>query len=289
MRLYPAPEHGPFVFGKSAKRALLLHGFPGTPWELRAVGRLLADLGYEAHAPLLPGFGPQISSLDRRCRYDWQASASAALASLLPGAEEVLLVGYSMGAALATTVAVSQAQASSRQPQRLVLINPFSGLGVPLATLLGLVTPFVPSYRPFVKADFDDPWVREVLGRMVPDLDIDDLAWRERVRREVCIPVVAVDQVCRLGAEAWRSAPAATVPTLVVQGREDNVVSPRRTRRFTRRLGGPVRLRETAGGHVVIWPGKPGHGELVGELTRFLRDPAASRTPTAAAVRRRSR
>lgn len=268
IRAYPGPEHRAFTVGRSSKRVLLIHGFPGTPWEVRALGELLAANGYQAHAPLLPGFGPEIHQLADRRRNDWEAGVEAALRGLLPGARRLIVVGYSMGGALAVRLAARRSLADSLD--RLVLINPFSGLELPVGPLLSLITNFVSSYRPFVRADFDDPAVREVLGRILPDLDVDDLSWRERVRHEVRVPLRAVDEVVRLGTAAWREAPRTRLPTLVVQGQEDEVIPPRRTRRLADRLGGPVRLVESSGGHVLVWPGKPGHEELKRSLLDFL-------------------
>jgi esterase/lipase len=263
-RLYPAREHLSFILGRSPDRALLIHGFPGTPWEVRALGELLAARGYEAHGPLLPGFGPYITSLGERSWRDWEASVRETFATLSQGAGEFIVVGYSMGAALAVRLA------AEAQVDRLVLINPFTGVGPPFNVLLPLLVPVIGDYRPYLWANLDDEQLREVLARILPDLDVDDLPTRRRLRREVKIPLRALEQARRLGSAGWRAAGRVRAPTLVVQGADDPVVSPARTRRFVRRLGGPVRARLVRGGHVLVWPGKPGHRELVAELREFL-------------------
>jgi carboxylesterase len=272
IRLYPAPEHRPFVLGRSSRRALLVHGFPGTPWEVRAIAEVLMELGFEAHAPLLPGFGPQIGTLGQRGRSDWERSVRRAYDLVAPGASELLLVGYSMGAALVTRMA------ATTRSDRLILINPFTGVGFPYSVLLPVLVPLLRSYRPYLWADFDDELLREVLGRILPDLDVDDLTTRQRLRREVKVPLRSLEQARRVGAAAWVAAPTVRVPTLVVQGSNDPVVPPGRTRRFVRRLGGSVRSLEVPGGHALVWPGKPGHDEMVGEVRAFLRGAEPRRT-----------
>lgn len=254
--------------GRSGRRALLIHGFPGTPWELRATGEQLTRLGFEVHCPLLPGFGPNIGSLGQRTWKDWEEAVLEAYARISRGADTVLVAGYSMGGALALRLALQA------EPNQLVLINPFSGLSLPLRTMLPLIAPFLRSYRPFGRADFTDPWTREVLARVLPDLDVDDLTWRERLRHEVKLPTRAIEQVARLGTAAWRSAPGVQVPTLVLQGSDDEVVPASRTRRLVERLAGPTTFRMLKGGHVLIWPGKPGFEELMSELQLFVRNDA---------------
>ncbi|MEX2536129.1 MAG: alpha/beta fold hydrolase [Trueperaceae bacterium] len=272
IRPYPSPQHRPFAIGSSRNRALLIHGFPGTPWELRSLAKLLAEQGYEAHCPLLPGFGPQIDSLGDRSWQDWEESVHSAFGRVRSGAAKLLVVGYSMGAALAVRLAAHE------EVDELVLINPFSGLSLPVKMLLPVLAPLVPSYRPFRSANFEDPWTREVVGRVLPDLDVDDLTSQERLRNEVRLPVRAITQVQRLGSAAWRAAPRVRARTLVFQGVQDKVVSATRTRRFAGRLGARAQLREAPGGHVLIWPGKPGHGELVRELGSFLSDGVLQRS-----------
>ena len=54
--------------------ALLLHGFPGTPAELRPLGQALAFAGVRAQAPLLPGFGPAMQRLGDVGAREWLAA-----------------------------------------------------------------------------------------------------------------------------------------------------------------------------------------------------------------------
>ena len=51
--------------------ALLIHGFMGSPKELRPLGEHLAANGVNAHGILLPGFGTQISRLATIKRAEW--------------------------------------------------------------------------------------------------------------------------------------------------------------------------------------------------------------------------
>lgn len=56
---YNTPEHRPFTLGEGAGAALLIHGFPGTPAEVRPLAQALSERGWKVRAPLLPGFGTE--------------------------------------------------------------------------------------------------------------------------------------------------------------------------------------------------------------------------------------
>lgn len=251
---YPDPEHRPFVFGSSRRKALLVHGFPGTPAELRPLGERLADRGWEAHGVLLPGFGPQIASLGDHRWSDWKGAVETALRGLREDADELVLHGHSMGGALALVVA-----AGTVPPDRLLLSAPFSRLADRRAMLLPLLRFVVPRLHPYRGADFDDPEVRRGIARLLPDADLDDPGVRTELEREVAMPTVALEQVRRVGRAAQRGAAAVTVPTFVVQGRNDTTVRFADTRRLVGRFGGPVAYREIPGGHDMLLPGREGH------------------------------
>ena len=276
--LYPAPEHQTFTMGDNPAKVLLIHGFPGTPWEVRHIGRVLAGNGWEAFGPLLPGFGPSIETLGQRHAGEWLEFISDRLRLLRNGSGEgpLAVVGFSMGGGLATILAAQE------EIDALVLINPFSGLPLPVRSALPLVTRALRYYRPFWRANFDDPWTRQVIGRVLPDLDVDDLNDQELLRREVKIPLSAIEQVQSVGGLAWDAAPHVHAPTLIVQGTRDTVVPALRTRRFSKRFAGPLRYVEVPGRHPLVWPHQSGYREMIDEVTGFL-DPtnlAASKPAT---------
>ena len=65
----------PFSGKKAISAALLLHGFPGTPAEMRPLGTVLRDAGWTVHGLMLPGLGADIASLEERNFQDWSDAA----------------------------------------------------------------------------------------------------------------------------------------------------------------------------------------------------------------------
>ena len=96
----------PFELGpRGAKTAVLLvHGFTGSPWEVRPLGEALAARGYHVHAPLLPGHGSTPEAMLWVTWREWLAAAEDALAQL-SRFEHVVVSGLSMGALLGTLLA----------------------------------------------------------------------------------------------------------------------------------------------------------------------------------------
>lgn len=83
---------------------LLLHGFTGSPWEVRPLGEALAARGFAVHAPLLPGHGGAPEAMLWVTWRDWLAASDAALRGLGDG-RPVLVGGLSMGCLLAMLLA----------------------------------------------------------------------------------------------------------------------------------------------------------------------------------------
>jgi esterase/lipase len=106
---FQGEEHRPFYWTGGQPAALLIHGFPGTPAELRPLGQALHQAGWTVHGPLLPGFGPDLESLPRREASEWIEAIEQAVANLQSRHNPMILIGYSMGAALAVQAAASTA------------------------------------------------------------------------------------------------------------------------------------------------------------------------------------
>lgn len=249
---FAAEEHRSFAFppsGQVAGAALMLHGFTGTPRELRALGLALAEAGIAARGPLLPGFGEQIGRLNQTRAADWLATARAAWAEAAAGVGPAVLVGFSMGGALALHLAAT----SPRPPDRLILLAPLWRFADPRARFLPVIKHVVRGISPFAEADLQDPAVREVLLWMDPTLDLDDPATVARLRRQTRIATPVLDSLRAMSLAAGRLAPRVRCPTLVLQGRQDTIVLPRHTRGLLARLGGPVTYHELPVDHVLVF------------------------------------
>lgn len=84
---------------------LLLHGFTGTPAEMRPLAERLAERGYSVRAPLLPGHGSRAEDLLPKRWEDWFGAAEASWEELGAVAPRRAVAGLSMGALLALHLA----------------------------------------------------------------------------------------------------------------------------------------------------------------------------------------
>ena len=267
MQAFPGPEHEPFELGAGPATAVITHGFPGTPAEVRAVATALAAIGWRVSAPLLPGFGNGWDTLAERRWTEWRGVVAREAERAAADGGPTMLVGFSMGAAL-TLAAIADEGAPA---DALVLLSPFTRLPDRRAFALPLVKRLVPTFRPYQSVDMDDELVRSEIEGKVGPVDWDDPNARERLRRDVTVPTAAVDEVRKAGARALRVAPGlAPRPTLVVHGMRDTTVPPETTIDLLRRLPGtPLRLFLEEADHRVILPDRPGHMELLRAVQRF--------------------
>jgi carboxylesterase len=147
------PEHQDFLLEGGRPAALLVHGYPGTPFEMRPLAGALHERGWTCRGILLPGFGAQIETLPSRRWTEWLDAVLDALASLRADHAPLLLVGHPMGAAVALS-------AAARFPvDGLVLLTPFwrnRGLIWALLPVLKYIFPRVKPFRMF-KTEIDDP------------------------------------------------------------------------------------------------------------------------------------
>ena len=201
---YP-PEPGDleaFDLGTGDLGVLLIHGFCGTPPEMRDLGEHLAAKGFRVHGTLLAGHGTTPEQLEQTRWSDWLASAQAQLDELKRECRLVFCAGQSMGGTISLLLA-------ARNPD-------VAGI----ATLAALV-----SLRRFTETQI-------ILGSHLirwhyPDRDSVDLWNREAVsrlrsynRRSLRSHVDLV-QLYRL---ARRSLPDIHQPALILHGKRDGTV-----------------------------------------------------------------
>lgn len=191
---------------------LCLHGFTGTPFEVRPLAEGLAARGFSALAPRLAGHATTPADLAPTRWPDWLASADAALTRLrhATGGARVVVAGFSMGGLLALMLAHRRpgdvaAIAVMAAPLRLRgrdarLVRWLATLPRPLRR--GPVA-FVPKRR---GPDTSDPQ----MYRKNPGLPV--------------LPVAALASLFELGKEVRDVLPHITTPTLVVAARQDHTV-----------------------------------------------------------------
>ncbi|MSP14963.1 MAG: alpha/beta fold hydrolase [Chloroflexi bacterium] len=246
LRFYTDPAHHPFQVGNGPKGALLIHGFAGTPGELRGLADHLVSSGFTAEAILLPGFGPDIINLPRVNRTHWLATAEESWTRIRHNHRPTILVGHSMGSSLAMHLA------ATRPPDLLVLVAPFWRFHTFLGSLLPVAKYLIRNVGPIGNINFQNRQVRHELQRMLPDADLDDPQVLEMLRRRLRLPVASLEELRQVGAAAYRLAPRIKGHVLIIQGRSDLAVAVEDTRRLLRRFCGPITYHEIEADHRVI-------------------------------------
>jgi carboxylesterase len=209
---------GPFDLQAGGDRGVLLvHGFTGTPHEVRPVGEHLAARGFTAVGPLLPGHGDTAAALNRTSWPDWLNAVQAELDLLRRRCARVAVVGLSLGGLLTLRLA-------RRNPD----LPAIAVMAVPLwispaltaaARGLRLVAGQRITTFPKAGADIADPAVRAGFPSMS------------------AFPLIALHGLLDLMPLARRDLPEIRVPTLVLHGDRDHTAPPACARALLRELG----------------------------------------------------
>lgn len=209
----------PFALGDGPDACLLLHGLTGSPAEVRPVGEALAQAGFRAVGPLLPGHGTSPEDLYTVTRGDLLRAAESALLSL-KGARRIYLCGLSAGALLAIELAAhSWAREGLPDFSALALLAPaieFAGSSWLFADLLGRLPAL-----PF----FIGKGGRDVKG----PAPVDDGSYR-------AVPMRWAQELHALSHEGLKLAPRVRAPVLILQGARDGTAAPAGAHRLAKQL-----------------------------------------------------
>lgn len=226
---------------------LVLHGFTGSPWEVRPVAEALAAQGLTVAAPILAGHATTIFALDETTWRDWLASARQALAWLDARCDRVHFVGLSMGGLL--TILLAEARPPS-QSGGVVLLAPAFTVGLWQRTALHLLGRLGwPDY----------------LGKSDPRLPggIQPPCYHAMPLRATIQLLELVDVVHRRGV-AW------TLPTLMLHGSRDLTIPCTEAMARGRRILGPTARIQTVDGAGHLLPRTSQGPRVVGEVVEFL-------------------
>ncbi|MBM4346169.1 MAG: alpha/beta fold hydrolase [Deltaproteobacteria bacterium] len=126
----------PVAHTAGATGLLVLHGFTGSPWEVRPLCDAAMARGWSVACPVLPGHATTVQALDAVGWRDWLHAADLAHQWLADRCRVVHLVGFSMGGLIATLLAERDSDQTAR---RLVLLAPAFALGAPQTLALRIL------------------------------------------------------------------------------------------------------------------------------------------------------
>jgi carboxylesterase len=257
-RTRPGSGEKSALFLRGGPRGLLcLHGFTGTPFEVRPLAEALAGQGFTVAAPVLAGHCTTVDDLRRTCWTDWLGSASAALDELravVPG--PVAIAGFSMGSLLALRLAHERASqiaalVSIAAPLRLraYQVRAVRFLASLPAALRRGPLAVLPKFGGYDVIDAD-------MKQMNPGLP--------------GMPIAGIHSLIELSELVRRELPDIRVPALVVHGALDRTVPPGDSLELARSLGSPVieALVLPRSGHLVAIDVE--RAALIETVTRFL-------------------
>ncbi|MET1249992.1 alpha/beta fold hydrolase [Sporolactobacillus sp. STCC-11] len=97
---------------------IIIHGFAGNPWEVEPLAHALEHSGFEVIIPLLPGHDRAKKHMEKTTALDWLQAIEKMVIQAKDAKKEIHLIGFSMGAMIASITA-------SRYPiSSLVLLSP---------------------------------------------------------------------------------------------------------------------------------------------------------------------
>jgi carboxylesterase len=194
----------------TAKSVLLIHGFTACPFEMRDLGETLYRQGYNVFGVRLAGHGTSESDFAAAGRDDWLNSARHGLAIAALCGRETVVIGESMGGALAVLLAQKYPSAVAK----LILCAPCLRIRDRRAELITL----------------------RLMQRLIPrqDMGAPPEALAQYWYR--FIPTTAAAELVRLSRRARGAGPEITAPTLIIQADNDQMVQPRGARLFFQSL-----------------------------------------------------
>ena len=232
---------------------LLLHGFTGSPWEVRPLAESLAARGFFVRAPRLPGHGAVPEDMLWVTWRDWLAAAESAFDSL-SRFPRVCIAGLSMGGLLGLVVAERHGARASK----LVLLAPAMRVQQRAGRLLEWL-------GPGVVQGFAARWLEKTTS------DLEDEAARAQSPVLPRYPLGRLLDLFELQRLARRAAPRVTAPTLIAAAVQDHVVQFQSIEALHADMPGSRFLVLQRGFHIL--PHDADRARLAAEVAEFIDDP----------------
>lgn len=207
-------DPSPFFLPGGDTGILLIHGYTGSPTEMRWIGDYLHEQGMTVAGTLLPGHGTTPEAMSR-CRWtDWTGHVERALADLRARCRRVFVAGLSMGSLLTLYLA-------QQHPDL-----PGAILYSPATWVRGWQIYLAPLARYFI-AEQPKP-----SGSDLVDPKADLQLWSYDVN-----PVPAAAELLSLQLHVRRRLGRVTCPLLIIHSPGDQAIHPLSASRTYQRVG----------------------------------------------------
>lgn len=226
-----------YLKGTNSKAVLMIHGYIGSPTDYGRLPELVHQLGYTVSVPLLPGHGRDPREFSKTTAQELIDFTNAEYERLAKTHNEVIVIGFSMGGALATLLA------NQYSIKRLILLAPYYEIAhqwyylLPAETYTDAFSPYVPYvYRPKLFKQIND---RSSIDKII---DYDFISTR------------GSKAVIELGKRARTSAKNIKAQTLIIHSRKDKATDYRISKEIAKNLNSLekfVTLEKS--NHMILW------------------------------------
>ncbi len=250
--LGPAPQD-------AIATVLLIHGFTGSPWEVRPLGEALAARGFHVCAIRLPGHGVAPEAMAWVTWREWEQAAEDALEKL-KGHSRLFIGGLSMGALLAMLLA-------ARHPDR---VNGLA-LMAPVWKLRPLDGRLLRRLRWLPIAQWTGLWIEK------KTTDIEDDAARADAPIIPRYPLARLYDLFTIQDHAREVVPRVQCPVLVAAAEHDHIVDFQSVEQLVAQLPRARLLTLRRGFHIL--PRDNDRALLANEVAGFFDGLAAENPP----------
>ena len=238
------PNDLPFMLRPpgATSAALLVHGFTGTPWEMRLLAEELAIAGIASLAIRLPGHGTSPEDLAKKRWEEWHDAVQVGYNILRKDYSSIFGIGMSTGCLLLL------AAERTNPMSGLVLFSPYLRVQHWLAPYAG----WLKWFRPYqVKPEADN-------------------SQKHYYRRR---PVAGIYQINRLIKRVRSQLPHITIPVLAFNGEGDQTVEIESGRELIDRMASETKEYRCYGTdvpHVLTREENPYRGEMFTQAIEFI-------------------
>jgi carboxylesterase len=195
------PGAGGYYFEGGSVGCLLLHGFTGTPQNVRPLADYLQRRGLTVSVPRIAGHGTSVDDLDATGPDDWLGTAEAALAELRGKVDSIVVGGISLGGTYTLELA-------RRHRDLLGIVV----MAAPVLDIPALAEVVQDPNRP--KA-ITAPWAS--VGALTSDIASGGITYME-------MPLDALERGLGLVRRVREGLAEVTCPTLLIYGDHDAIV-----------------------------------------------------------------